>query len=93
VNHVGIQPVAQRYRRHRGSWLAACLNNLGPPLGACLRRATLFVSIVSTCLFRGHDVYPLGSGIQDGMASRLLALGGFAERDDADFIFILRIDN
>src|SRR3990167_8513384 len=37
-----------------------------------MRRVTLFVSIVSTWLFRGHYVYPLGGRIQDDMASRLL---------------------
>jgi hypothetical protein len=41
-----------------------------------MRRATLFVSIVSTWLFRGHYVYPLAGRIQDGMASRLLIIEG-----------------
>jgi hypothetical protein len=38
----------------------------------CLRRVTLFVSIVSTCLYRGHYVYPLGNRIQDDLPRRLL---------------------
>lgn len=57
ANHIGVQPVAQRHTEALGDWPEA-LQALS------LRPATLFVSIESTCLVRGHHVCPLSSECQ-----------------------------
>lgn len=70
VNHVGIQPVAQRYRCNGCVGITAGLKHLCLELGTVLAPATLFVSMVSTCLFRGHYVYSPCHQSEDGVAGR-----------------------
>ena len=86
VDHVGIEPAAQRYRGHRGTWLSARLNNFCPELFAVLatRQSRRFQSVH---LFVSWTLcLPLTRRIQDDFASCLPSPGlctmcNLAERD------------